>query len=278
MSKKVLITGSTDGIGQETARALASQGYDIIIHGRSPRRVEDTVLEIERSHPEIRCEGLTADFSSLNQVREMIKKIKEKQIFPDILINNAGIVSHRFTLSADGYELTLQVNHLAHFYLTLSLLNHLPEPARIINVTSMVHASSINFETLNDKTSFDGVNAYSLSKLCNVLFTYKLDRLVKGKRDITVNCLHPGVINTKVLTETWGAIGSPVGEGARMPLYLATSPEVENISGAYFRDGLQQPSAAISYDEKIQDECWKRSLEMLYNAGFEPEGMNGGWL
>ena len=266
MNKKVLITGSTDGIGRETARTLASQGYDILIHGRSPRRVEETVLEIERFNPDIRCEGLTADFSSLHQVKEMIKKIEAKQAYPDVLINNAGIVTHRFTLSGDGYELTLQVNHLAHFYLTLSLLNNLPEPARIINVTSMVHASSIDLETLN---------AYSLSKLCNVLFTYKLARLPKGGKNITVNCLHPGVINTKVLTETWGPIGAPVREGAGMPVYLATSPEVENISGAYFRDGLQQPSAVISYDENIQDECWGKSLEMLRAAGFEPEGMDG---
>ncbi len=271
--KKVLITGSTDGIGRETARVLAQQGYGILIHGRSPERVENTVAGIKRDFPGTWCEGVTADFSSLANVHHMAEKIMERRWLPDILINNAAVVMPRFTLSADGYEMTFAVNHLAHFYLTLLLLDHLPGNARIINVSSMAHASYIDFDRLNEEYRYDGVEAYSLSKLCNILFTYKLDRWLRDKKSrITVNCMHPGVINTKVLKTFWGAVGAPVKEGARTTVYLATSPEVETVSGAYFRDAREARTAEISYDREVQDQCWKKSLEMLRDAGCE--GMN----
>ena len=268
--KKVLITGSTDGIGRATAHELASLGYDTLIHGRSQERVNRTVAEIKRSFPETHCEGITADFSSLHAVRTMAEEIRDRQLYPDILINNAGIVMAHYTLSADGYEMTFAVNHLAHFYLTLLLLDHLPEPARIINVASMAHASYIDFDSLNNEAGYDGIEAYSASKLCNILFTYKLARLLEDKREITVNCMHPGVINTKVLRLFWGPIGAPASEGARNEVYLAVSRDIEYVSGAYFRDRRPQRSAEISYDKNIQDECWERSLEMLYSAGFDP--------
>ena len=200
----------------------------------------------------------------------MAEEIRDRQLYPDILINNAGIVMAHYTLSADGYEMTFAVNHLAHFYLTLLLLDHLPEPARIINVASMAHASYIDFDSLNNKAGYDGIEAYSASKLCNILFTYKLARLLEDKREITVNCMHPGVINTKVLRLFWGPIGAPASEGARNEVYLAVSRDTENVSGAYFRDRHPQRSAEISYDKNIQDECWERSLEMLHSAGFDP--------
>ncbi len=268
MGKKVLITGSTDGIGREAARTLASRGYDLVIHGRSLQRVNNIVEEIRKTWPDIQCEGVTADFSSLTAVKKMAGEIIQNHRKIDILINNAGIIVHTFLRSENGYEMTFAVNHLAHFFLTLLLLDHLREPARILNVSSMVHATSIDFDRLNDPQFFEGVNAYALSKLCNVLFTYKLDRLLRGKKKITVNCFHPGVINTKVLTHTWGNIGATVSEGSRMPVYLATSPEVENISGAYFQDSRQRRSAAISHDTNVQDACWNRSIEMLRKAGF----------
>ncbi len=270
MSKHILITGSTDGIGRETARVLASRGYEITLHGRSQRRVEDTVREIERQYPGVVLHSVTADLSSLAQVKEMIGKVKEGPRV-DVLLNNAGIVAHRFQLSEDGYEMTLAVNHLGHFYLTLSLLDHLQEPARIINVSSMVHATSIDIERLNDPRYFEPVAAYARSKLCNVLFTYKLHQLLYGHRKITVNCLHPGVINTKVLTGTWGAVGAPVSEGSRMTVYVAADPSLENVSGSYFENGTQRPSAEISYDERVQDLCWERSLEMIRRAGYTVE-------
>ncbi len=272
MPKHILITGSTDGIGRETARVLASRGYEITIHGRSQRRVEDTVQELRRDHPGTVLHGVTADLSSLRQVKAMADEVLAGPPL-DILLNNAGIVAHEFRLSEDGYEMTLAVNHLGHFYLTLLLLDHLREPARIVNVSSMVHDTSLDIERLNDPAYFEPVTAYSRSKLCNVLFTYKLDRLLRGKRKITVNSLHPGVINTKVLTETWGPVGAPVREGSRMTVYVATDPSLENVSGAYFENGTQRPSAGISYDEELQDLCWERSMEMIRRAGVPVENL-----
>ncbi len=269
MTKRVLVTGSTDGIGRETAKELAALGYNVVVHGRSSQRVGDTVSRIRQEFPGITCNGIVADLSSLKEVKRMADEIIHRGLIPDILINNAGIIEKEYSLSADGYEMTFAVNHLAHFYLTLLLLEHLPENARIINVSSMIHSTSIDISKLNDRKYFDSTEAYSHSKLCNILFTYKLHCLLNGKNGITVNTLHPGVINTKVLINSWGPIGSPVKQGAKMPVYLATSPEVENISGSYFKDGKKQNSAPVSYDESLQDECWGKSIDMIENAGFK---------
>jgi len=267
--KRVLVTGSTDGIGRETVYKLASMGYNVIVHGRSSQRVGNTVSKIRNKYPGVLCNGIVSDFSSLKQVKRMADEIIHRDLVPDILINNAGIIADSFELSDDGFEMTFAVNHLAHFYLTLLLIGYLPENARVINVSSMIHATSIDLDKLNDRNSFDSVNAYSWSKLCNVLFTYKLHRILQEKKNITVNCLHPGVINTKVLMKSWGSIGSPVREGYRMPVFAATGPELQNVSGAYFRDGKQQRSAQVSYDEDLQDECWNRSIKMIRKAGFD---------
>jgi len=265
---RILVTGSTDGIGRETVKKLASLGYNVVVHGRSAQRVGDTVSRIRNDFPDITCNGIIANLSSLKEVKRMADEIVHRNLIPDILINNAGIIENEYTLSKDGYELTFAVNHLAHFYLTLLLLEKLPEKARIINVSSMIHSGSIDISRLNDRTSFDGTDAYSHSKLCNVLFTYKLHRILNGKRGISVNALHPGVINTKVLMKNWGPIGAPVKEGAKMLTYVATSDEAKGISGAYFKDMRKQSSSAVSYDETVQDECWDKSIEMIEQAGF----------
>ncbi|NPA36810.1 MAG: SDR family oxidoreductase [Chlorobi bacterium] len=265
---RVLVTGSTDGIGRETVKELASLGHNVVVHGRSSSRVGSVVEKIREDYPDVQCNGVVADFSSLKDVERMADEILHRGLIPDVLINNAGIIEHNFKLSADGYELTFAVNHLAHFYLTLLLMKHLPEKARIINVSSMIHSDRVNISTLNDEEAFDGIEAYSHSKLCNILFTYKLHRYLNGDRNITVNALHPGVINTKVLINSWGPIGSPVREGAKMSVYLAISPDVKDISGAYFSDGKQQKSKPGTYDERLQDECWNKSTEMIRKAGF----------
>ncbi len=267
MTRHILITGSTDGIGKATALELASRGYDLTIHGRSPQRVEETVRQVQRVREGIRVQGVTADLASLRQVAQMAATLRDGPPL-DVLINNAGVIMDRFERSEDGYEMTWAVNHLAHFFLTLLLLDHLRRPARIVNVSSMVHATAIDLERLNEPAYFDPVESYSRSKLCNLLFTYKLDRLLRGRR-ITVNALHPGVINSKLLVQQWGPVGAPVKEGARMPVYVATDPSLEEVSGAYFENGARRPSAAVSYDEHLQDRCWEMSLESVQKAGLE---------
>ena len=273
---RVLVTGSTDGIGRETVRKLASLGYDIVVHGRSQQRTGDVAARIRNDYPDITCNGIVADLSSLKQVKRLADEIIHRNLIPDILINNAGIDEKDFALSKDGCQLPFAVNHLAHFYLTLLLLDNLPDNAKIINVSSRLHesVSKIDFENLNDKSHYNGNEAYSASKLCNVLFTYRLNRLLKGRRGITVNALHPGVINTKMLLQGWGPIGAPVKEGAKMLTYVAASKEASGISGAYFSDMRKQRSSSVSYDEKLQDECWKKSIELITLAGFEVPEIN----
>jgi NAD(P)-dependent dehydrogenase (short-subunit alcohol dehydrogenase family) len=155
------------------------------------------------------------------------------------------------------------VNYLAPFFLSLQLLDLLKmsENAHIINVSSMIHASNIDFENLNGEKHYSGEEAYSLSKLCNVLFTYKLSSLLSHE-NIRVNALHPGVINTKLLQAAWGAFGGTTEEGAKRILHLVYSNTIQNSSGGYYMNGLKTKSSPISYDKKIQNKLWDISLKL----------------
>ncbi len=258
--KKVLITGSTDGIGRQTAFVLAWKGYHVIIHGRNEEKVDETIRTIRDTSDNPDIEGVVGDFSSLKDVQELSEACSRRLGHLDRLINNAGIFQSRFERSADGYEMTFAVNHLAHFLLTRGLLPLLRKAgeARIIVVSSMAHASAIDFDNLQAEHSFDGYEAYSVSKLCNILFTYKLARDLK-QAGITVNCLHPGVINTKLLRKGWGSIGASVKEGAKTSVYLTDSPQAAGITGRYFVNSRPTRSAPVSYDISIQERLWQIS-------------------
>ncbi len=261
--KKILITGSTDGIGKQTAFNLGSKGYQVIVHGRKKDRVEETTDELKEKTGNQSFFGYVADFESLQEVKEMAEKVRGEHPDLDVLLNNAGIMQNSKEFTADGFEKTLGVNYLAPFLLTRLLVPVLSRPGdtRIINVSSMMHGSSIDFENLQGEKSFDGSEAYGLSKLCNILFTYKLAREY-SKEDFVTHCLHPGVINTKLLRRNFGNIGSPVEEGASNLEHAATSKNLKDITGKYFKDQREQSSASISYDHEIQDKLWKLSNKM----------------
>jgi len=263
--KKILITGSTDGIGRQTAHNLASKEYQVIVHGRRKDSVEGTINNLKEKTGNQNIFGYVADFESLQEVKELAEKISEEHPDLDILLNNAGIMQNRKEFTEDGFEKTFGVNYLAPFLLTRLLVPVLSRPGvdtRIINVSSMIHASSIDFENLQGEKSFDSSEAYGLSKLCNILFTYKLAREY-SKEDLVTHCLHPGVINTKLLRKNFGNIGNPVEEGASNLEHAATSEKLMNITGKYFRDQREQSSASISYDHEIQDKLWKISNKMV---------------
>ena len=205
-----------------------------------------------------------SDLSSFEQIRKMSDCIKKKYNKIDVLINNAGVFENDRIILENGLEQTFMVNHMAVFALTNALLPLLKETknSRIINVSSMAQSGTMDFDNLNGEKYFDAYNAYAVSKLENVLFTYKLNRILNGKGP-TVNCLHPGVISTKLLHAGWGIGGSSLEQGASTSVFLASSEEVENVSGKYFVNSREQKSSAISYDQKIQDRLWEISETLL---------------
>ncbi len=258
----VLITGATDGIGKETATALARMGATVILHGRSPERCEAARRQVLAAVPHARLETAAADLSSFAAVRTMAREILDRIPALQVLVNNAGVYMTRRTLSADGIEMTFAVNHLSHFLLTGLLLDLLRTsgPARIITVSSIAHTrGTIDPAFLAGEKPFDGYAAYALSKLANILFTVELAGRLNGA-GVTANCLHPGVIGTKLLQTGFPAVeGGAASDGAATPVYLATSPDVAGISGKYFVRNKEQRSSGDSTDPRIRRELWAMS-------------------
>jgi NAD(P)-dependent dehydrogenase (short-subunit alcohol dehydrogenase family) len=255
----ILVTGATDGLGKRVARDLAVQGASVLLHGRSRDKGEATLQEIREATGSQKLTYYNADLSSLDAVRGLAERIQADRDRLDVLINNAGIGSGappaRRELSADGYELRFAVNYLAHFLLTYRLLPLLRRstPARIVNVAS-VGQQPIDFEDVMLEHEYDGLRAYRQSKLAQVMATFDLAKELSGS-GITVNSLHPAsLMDTKMVRETdyFGGPISTVEEGAQAVEYLATSPELEGVSGEYF-DGQRRASAnAQAYDEEAR--------------------------
>ena len=183
-----------------------------------------------------------------------------------MLINNAGTYSTKRILTEDGLEMTFSVNCLAPFLLTRTLMELLKEsaPSRIVNVASMAHwNANVDWSNMQGEQYFDGFRAYALSKLGVILFTYELAKRLKGS-GVTVNCLHPGVVKTKLLRAGFGAIqGITPEEGARTSIYLASSTDLENESGKYFERCRPVRSSPLSYDSRMQEKFWKMSEDLL---------------
>ncbi len=268
--KTVLITGSTDGIGKQTALILAQKGFFVLIHGRNEDRCKQTVKEISALTGGKNLDYFVCDFISLKNVLNFSEEVKKRCDNLDILINNAGVYLKDYILSPEGIEATFQINYLSMFFLTLNLLPIIKsvntEPARIINVSSTAHSSKMDFDNLVKPAKYDSHRAYSFSKLCIIYFTIELSERLKDK-NITVNCLHPGVINTKLLRTGWGGAGRFFGrglsEGAKTSVYLATSKEVENITGKYFSDSKIAKPYNIVYDADIRRKLWRLSEELI---------------
>ena len=264
-NKIVLITGSTDGIGKQTAIELALLGAHVIIHGRNESRVEKTVEQLKDENAVFnKIDGFTFDLSSLHQVKQFADTIKNQFDRIDVLINNAGVYLKNKMLSADGFEMTFAVNHLSHFLLTNELLPLLKRSneGRIIHVSSMTHQSAkLEWDNLNAEKHYDAYGVYSLSKLANVLFSKELSERINGS-GVTSNSLHPGVIATKLLATGFSIGGSSVIKGAENSVYLASSPEVKNISGKYFVDKKISHYNSIADDKSVRKKFWDVSGEM----------------
>lgn len=260
IEKTVLVTGSTDGIGKQTALQLALRGMKVLIHGRNKERGRAVLDEIRRRSGNDGPELFIADLSSLRDIHRLALEVRERHERMDVLINNAGIFMPNWELSEDGIETTLAVNCIAPFLLTHQLLGLLKKaaPSRIINVSSIAHWNAqVDFENLQGEKNYSGFQSYALSKLGLILFTYALEERLKGT-GITANCLHPGVISTKLLRTGFGDFpGDSPERGARTSVYLASSRQVEDSSGKYFEDCRPISSSPLSYDRSLQEDFWQ---------------------
>ncbi len=276
-NKVVMVTGATNGIGLESAKALAAQGATVVGVGRNPQRCADAAAQITRTTGNAKVEFLVADLSVQAQVRQLAETFKQKYTRLDVLLNNAGGYFAKRGESKDGIEMTWALNHLNYFLLTDVLLDVITAsaPARIVNVSSGAHtgAKRINFEDVEFKTGYNGWTAYSQSKLANVMFTYELARRLDGTK-VTANVLHPGFVatgfghnNGSLMNFGMSAIQKIAAkkpeQGAATSVYLASSPEVEGVTGKYFSDKKETRSSAASHDMNAQQRMWNLSEQMV---------------
>jgi len=267
----ILVTGSTDGLGRRVAQEFAAEGAIVLLHGRSPERLEATREEL-RSQMGTKMANYSylADLSSLSAVRDLAQRILSEHERLDVLVNNAGIISRERKESEDGYELTFIVNYLSHFLLTrllLPLLKH-SAPARIVNVAS-AGQSPVDFSNLMLEEGYDAMKAYSQSKLAQVMFTFELAEHLKDT-GVSVNALHPAsLMNTKMVHSTFGYTMSTVEEGTEAVVRLAVWQEVEGVTGRYF-DGKREARAnRQAYDPRVRKRLWIVS-EQLCGRLLEP--------
>jgi len=260
VAKTILVTGSTDGIGKAAAKALARQGHRVLIHGRDARKGKAVLREIGKEIEGATLDLFPGDISTRNGVHALAARVKDRYERLDVLVNNAGVYMPERVLTGEGLETTFAVNLAAPFLLSQLLLPVLEAgvPARIVNVASSAHfdATTLDFDNLQGEKRYEGWDAYSRSKLGVVLFTYALARVLDPLQ-VTVNCLHPGVICTRLLYSAFPEYPcEPPEAGARTPVYLATSPAVAGMTGKYFDGMKEEPSSRISHDRDIQDRLW----------------------
>jgi len=274
--KTVLVTGANQGIGKATALALAQQGADVVIHSRNPEKGRAALNDVQAASRGGKAELLVADFASLADVRRAAAEFRAKHKRLDVLVNNAGLIVPERHLTIDGLEETFAVNHLAPFLLTMELLDLLKAstPARIVNVSSEAHrGAKMHWEDLQFANGgYKSFRAYGQSKLANVLFTYELARRLDGT-GVTANVLHPGVVASGFGQTYSGALSFVIGlakpfmltneQGARTSVHVASSPEVEGVTGKYFSKCHAVRSNRVSYDEASQRKLWSLSLEMI---------------
>jgi NAD(P)-dependent dehydrogenase (short-subunit alcohol dehydrogenase family) len=274
--KICVVTGASSGIGFVTARELARQGAKVTLVSRSAERCQAAAEHIrqETGNPEV--DFVAADLSYLAEIRRAAEELLERHERLDVLVNNAGGFFMKRAETVDGLEQTFALNHLNYFLLTHLLLERIraSAPARIVCVSSDAHRGRrINLDDLQSKLNYAGFRAYGQSKLMNVLFTYELSRRLEGS-GVSANALHPGFVATGFAKNNGllfrlamplvqlGAL-SPE-EGARTSITLASSAEVEGVSGKYFTRERAVQSDPASYDEQTARRLWDASLELTH--------------
>jgi retinol dehydrogenase 14 len=273
--KTVLVTGATSGIGKATALGLATMGAHLAITGRDRERTEGAAREI-RAAGGGQVDVFVADLSSQSEVRRLAEEVLRSLPRLDVLVNNVGGYWNTRHVTADGLERTFALNHLAPFLLTNLLLDRLKEsaPARVVTVSSNAQAQGqIDFDDLQGGVSYSGARAYNQSKLANVLFPYELARRLQAT-SVTANALHPGVVRTSFGAEDPGGaqrlfvplmkifMKSPA-QGAATSIHLASSPDLEQVTGRFFANSKPKRSSKRSYDEASAARLWQVSADLV---------------
>jgi NAD(P)-dependent dehydrogenase (short-subunit alcohol dehydrogenase family) len=272
--KTVLITGANQGIGKASAIALGAMGAKLVLVCRNADKARAAIVDIEKAGAKD-VELIVGDMASQADVRRIASEFKSKHDRLDVLLNNAGVLVTSRRTTVDGIEETFAINHLGYFLLTNLLLDVLKSsaPARIVSVSSEAHrGASVNWDDLQfANSSFSSFRAYGQSKLCNILFTKELARRLEGTK-VTANCLHPGVIASG-FGQTYGGfmsfvlkVASPFlitpEKGARTQVWLASSPEVEGVTGKYFDKCAEKQPNNAAQDESAPRRLWEISEKL----------------
>jgi retinol dehydrogenase 14 len=274
--KAALVTGGTGGIGRATALGLAALGARVGITGRDKARTQAAAAEIARESGNPAVDAFAADMSSQAEVRRLAAAVLSAYPRLDVLVNNVGGFWATRHVTADGLEHTFAVNHLAGFLLTDLVLDRLKAsaPARVVTVSSGAQATGrLNFDDLQGKSRYSGQQAYSQSKLANVVFTYELARRLDGT-GVTATVLHPGVVRTAFAAEDPSPLAKVMiplsrpflktpAQGAATSIYLASAPEVEGVTGRYFANRKPRTSNKTSYDTAAAARLWQLSADLV---------------
>ncbi len=274
--KTMLVTGATSGIGLETCVELAKLGATVVMVGRNPEKTQRAVADIKARSGTSPAGSLICDFASQVSIRKLASEYRSRYDRLDVLVNNAGGVQKNRTVTEDGVEATLAVNHLGYFLLSNLLLDLLKKsaPSRIVTVASIAHRSgTLDFDNLGFEHGGYGImRAYSRSKLCNVLFASELARRLDGA-GVTSNSLHPGGVNTNIWSDAPAYVKPLVfllkpfmlspKEGARTIVQLSADPALEGITGRYFEKMRPVAPAPRAQDEALARRLWDVSLRLV---------------
>lgn len=273
MTKPIcLITGPTDGVGKLTAMELAAKGFAIVMAARNAAKAETVRQEIAATTGNHDVDVVVADLGSLRQTRELAATFKRKFSHLDVLINNAGIFLPTRTVTEDNFEAMFQVNYLSHFLLTNLLLEEIrsSRQGRIINLTSNIYAMGrFDAKNLQGERRFSAIAAYAASKLLMLMFTVELARRLRATA-VTANAVHPGIVRTQMMLGASGLfkvislLARPFAisprEGAATSVYLASSPDVADVSGRYFTNCMPQDARSKFDTEKNRELLWSVSV------------------